>query len=708
MMPAPLQAAQYPALDPAELGAYPPVGYGSVPSVPAPCIVSGSAMRLGADITQSSASLSVDDASRLPTPPFDIQIASERITVGSVAGNVLGALTRGVASTATAHAAGRTVFELRSEYVYLVSPEPVAAIHAVAVDGVAQAGGYTAYTGQSGSEHPSWPGRAVVSFSAGPWAARQRNLASAATSSVEAAVLLASHAESPARLSRKRSRAVWASFTGSGTLTSQAYSATLKNTGATDAVIRALVKDTATDAVMAHDYVLVPASATIGLALSHDAGAWQTTLMLIHFAGGSELEVTNIKKTVTTVNPPELEQTATYSPAVDISAFRGLGIERTATLKPRGKGATWASYAADSYGSIKAQSHKVTVVNTGASAARARFVACSPSGALVAYAEFAVAAGVTVTQTLSHSGGAWDTMSEVIIQSGALRVDELVKEVTYLISGESSQDTYSCTARAVIGDTVTVDADWAVDTTGDYSGVGTLIERPDYVIRHFLARMGFAPAEIDSASFSAAGAAYAGFISGGYKFGFVINEAITPSEFLRSLARQCRSIIRHARGAWKLSPVPSAAPSALRTISSDELAGAGAMFRFERVGLEELGNSLSASYARSYCGGPSWLGCAGAADAASIARLGLIARTYEFPAIRHAATVQDVLAQQLRERASALLKVEFTVFYEHFDLGVGDTVALQNPIYNGMLFCIERIERIDAFRLRISALQWWA
>jgi hypothetical protein len=51
--------------------------------------------------------------------------------------------------------------------------------------------------------------------------------------------------------------------------------------------------------------------------------------------------------------------------------------------------------------------------------------------------------------------------------------------------------------------------------------------------------------------------------------------------------------------------------------------------------------------------------------------------------------------------------VEFAVFYEHFDLGAGDTIEIDNPLYGGRRFYIESMRRADKFRAVVKAVEWW-
>lgn len=303
-------------------------------------------------------------------------------------------------------------------------------------------------------------------------------------------------------------------------------------------------------------------------------------------------------------------------------------------------------------------------------------------------------------------------MTKLVIISGEVRVDGLKKEVSHLpAAGEAEKPLTTASARVVIGKDIAVDADWAVDEAGDYGGAGALIERPDWVMKHFIVkRMGFALADIDATSFSAAGASYASSIAGGYKFGFVINDKITPSEFLRRLARECRSTVRRRKGKWRLDYLPDAAPAPVKTISRTELAGEHAKFKFSRTPLADLANDITARFRQNYNPaekGGQWLGVSRVSDAASMAKYGAYPGEFEFRAVRRKDMADHVLAHILLERKAPLLTVEFPVFYEHFDLAAGDTVEIENPLYNGRKFYIESIRRLDKFRVVVKAVEWW-
>ncbi len=718
-MPDRLSLTGYPNLDLADAGKLPNLGYGSVEAVRTHCIAGGATALLAAGITASQTTIEVDNASRYPAAPFTIQAASERMRVTAKAGTTF-TVTRGYGSTtASAHGKGRTVFEVRTGYVYLVSPEPVKAIGQVYIDGIRQTTGCTAYTGQAGDEHPDWPGRAVVAFSADAEISRQRNLGAGKTGTrqAEAIVSAASHgdlmeeAAAPVALAVKSVQKVWAAFTGAGSITSQKYEAKVKNLNASDGVLSAVIKDISTGAVIRYEKILVPSGSTKTVTLGQDGGSWATEFALMPYGLDGSFEVQYMKKTVTVVEPPEEEDFETYSPPPALTSYRGMGIEKTPTLRPEGRVLAWASYPSASQGTIDRQTHFAEVKNPGSGEARVRLVAAEASGSCLAFSELSIAAGASGAISLTHQAGGWDAMTRLVLISGEAGVDGLRKEVSYLpAAGEAEKPLATASARVVIGKDIAVDADWAVDATGDYGGTGTLIERPDRVMKHFIVkRMGFALADIDAAAFSDAGASYASAITGGYKFGFGFGE-IKPSEFLRRLARECRSTVRYRKGKWELYCLPDAAPAAARTISKAELAGEHAKFTFGRTPVADLANDITARFKRNYNPaekGGQWLDVSRVSDGDSIAKYGAYPGEFEFRAVRRKAMADDVLAHVLKQRKAPLLVVEFPVFYEHFDLASGDTVEVENPLYNGRKFYIESIKRLDKFRAAVKALEWW-
>jgi len=131
-----------------------------------------------------------------------------------------------------------------------------------------------------------------------------------------------------------------------------------------------------------------------------------------------------------------------------------------------------------------------------------------------------------------------------------------------------------------------------------------------------------------------------------------------------------------------LDVLPDSAPPSLRTITKSELAGEGAKFVFSKTPIDGLSNDLTARFKKAYSrlGSESeWDGTAKTSDSASIAKYGSYPKDFWFEAIREQAMADNALAYILKQRKQPYLVVEFPVFYDHFDLTVGDTIELDNP-----------------------------
>jgi len=162
-----VNAATYPNADPDDIGKMLPLGWGQAKNVPFRAVEAGAISTLAADITSSATTITLSDSSRFPSSGT-VYIGSEQITYTGNSGNQLTGCTRGAnGTTAQAHSAGEGVAEKKSSYVYLMG-SAVKAVNAVYVNNVRQVSGFTAYTGQTGDEHPSYSAKAAIAFSALP------------------------------------------------------------------------------------------------------------------------------------------------------------------------------------------------------------------------------------------------------------------------------------------------------------------------------------------------------------------------------------------------------------------------------------------------------------------------------------------------------------------------------------------------------------
>ena len=229
-------------------------------------------------------------------------------------------------------------------------------------------------------------------------------------------------------------------------------------------------------------------------------------------------------------------------------------------------------------------------------------------------------------------------------------------------------------------------------------------------MKHFLVqRMGFSLSDIDAASFNAAGAFYA---SNGYKFAFIVDEKIKPSEFIQQLARECRSSLTYRAGKWYLNVIPDAAPSAIKTIASGDLAGEDGSFVFSKTPVVDIANDLTAKFKRAYtkqdASESDWLGTSKSSDSASKTKYGTYPKEYEFEFVRLQAMADSVLGHMLKQSKQPYLIVSFPVLWGHFDLNVGDTIEIDNPLYDGRKFYIEEIKRQGKGIAEVKAVEWWA
>ena len=153
----------YPNADPDDVGKMLPQVYGRAQAVPFLAVDAGRISTLVSDITATSTTLVLSDASQFPSSGT-VQVHLEQITYTGKSSNSLTGCSRGANSTsARVHGAGAGVAEVKSEYFYIIG-HAVKAISNVCVGNVRQSGNYTAYTGQSGDQHATYGAKACIKF----------------------------------------------------------------------------------------------------------------------------------------------------------------------------------------------------------------------------------------------------------------------------------------------------------------------------------------------------------------------------------------------------------------------------------------------------------------------------------------------------------------------------------------------------------------
>jgi hypothetical protein len=707
-----LSYSSYTGLDPLEQGMAANSGYGIVEDMRCHAVESGGASALSKAVSVADTVLFVDETSRWPEPPFTLQAGAEQIKVTGTSDSTI-TVDRGHNGTVKfAHPAGRMLYEVRDRYVYLVADHPAQAIARVYVDGSRQLEGYAAYTGQAGNELAGYEGRAVLVFDCSSYVGRQFNvprteaLSRAMGTEADASPLAWSSPElvdgtsstfALARGADARPTA-WVAFEHAcGSVLGQSYSVDVENPSSLGVSVAMVIRRMGVPLSMRR--FVVPAGERTNLIQWRGPGQADDELVLIPMDG--QLRVFSMTKSLTLDDSLEPEPTA-YIELPPVGLVPGTD----SRLSALGRRSLRADYPAGPQGTVRSERHYIKVTEaTGTVDARIRIIAGN-----CVFKEAVIKAGESEEISLRFEGGEWQTHGAAIVLRGEVRISSMGKRVEYYpaSTGPAREAASSSSACIVVGQEVRVDAGLAVDTDGSYLGAGTLIERPDHVIRHFLLNhMDFIGEDIDTSSFDEAGVSYASQIRGGYKLAFLlVGDASAPDVLLR-MAQESRSTVNCDKGKWELSFLPDTAPTPMKTISGGELAGEGAMFFFERMSLSELANTLVAKYGFCDGRGKAWLGVATASDSSSVVNYGEHRHELELAMIRDKATAESVLGHMLKQRATPLMTVTFPVFYEHFDLRVGDTIEIDNPLYGGHRFYIESIRRIDRFSAEIKAIEWW-
>lgn len=274
--------------------------------------------------------------------------------------------------------------------------------------------------------------------------------------------------------------------------------------------------------------------------------------------------------------------------------------------------------------------------------------------------------------------------------------------VVYTAAGETQDETQDTVRVGDIVQTFLVDrfhvlCNGAEDLTGIYGGVGTVIERPDHVLRYLLMDVnGFLSTDINLPSFNTAGSSFASAVAGGYKLAFVQEFTRDANEILRDIATQVRSIITFTRGQWQLDFLPDSAPSAVKTISESELAGEGTQFIFSRGSILDIANSIIAGYNRNndpLKGDTKWNSTYTAEDSSSITKYGTYPLELALWSIISQLTAEDVIDFKLNQLSEPGVLVEFPLFFENFDLVQGDVIDIDSDLFSGLSWIIEKWKR---------------
>ena len=381
----------------------------------------------------------------------------------------------------------------------------------------------------------------------------------------------------------------------------------------------------------------------------------------------------------------------------------------------------WQDFSATKQdGILKEQKCYASVTNTSES----RFVevnigiVAKSNNQLLAQKTYLLAPSESRNIHCFYEGGSWDDRINIYAKPYIeIQISSVYKDIDYVpdkVKKESAN--YASSAKLTIGDIVSADATLIRDdASGTYTGTpNAVITRPSHCIRHaIIERFGFSASEVDASSFSTAATKH---ISDDLLFDFaspfdLSQKDVRPSEFLKGLAKQCRSVLSWKGSKWYLDYLTDEVPAAEKTIEKEELVE-GTMFIFEKTSRNDIANHIETYYGYNYTrekiegSENEWRKELSKTDSTSIGDYG--ERKEELPlwAIEDEDTADAITTFQLSQRKNQYLIVSFTVFFEHFDLVQGDTFDIGNLLYGGTKFFIERVERQGKETKAIVGRSW--
>jgi hypothetical protein len=313
----------------------------------------------------------------------------------------------------------------------------------------------------------------------------------------------------------------------------------------------------------------------------------------------------------------------------------------------------------------------------------------------------ATTAPVTGWQRFTKIGGNWGDHIDITGVSGG-NVCEIYKEVEYTPAPTIGTKTLTpslsgnSVANMVIGDLVACDVDGYADPDGNYGGIGTLIERPDWIRKHILIiLLCFVAGDIGS-SFGTVGTIYGSQIAGGYKFAFNLPEvAIETMDLFEKMDLQSRSNMFESGGVFNLAFGATSDPTSRITFDKDNIKGS---FTFSKSEVVDIRNKLRGYYFRDYSKsgnlGDQYQKNNEKSNAISITKYGAMQEDIEFSCVGDLSTmVDDVLMWVLIEKQDLKKIVEFEAFWDANILEHCDHFIVTSNFWTGKKFKTIRLSQ---------------
>jgi len=633
-----IDTTTYPLADPDDVGKVGPIVYGTVKKVPALAIVAGALDYLDAAIDDIQTTLMLVDATEFPVTGT-IGIEAEQLTYTGKTGNQLTGLTRGVNSTIGAiHGRGAVVWEERTDFTYMVADHPIKAFTDIYAEGdntlLKITGVVTQYTGQAGSQHATWPNKAIIVI--------------------------------PSKITRDQAVDL---LVQDGIAVNDAI-AIVDTIGAVDGI-------GVSDTITVNDLLTV----TDNIGVSNPA----------HDHGSSEQSVTQYP--ISPALPTSCKNSGAWSfpapPGTVIDAVYNVDVGGGSTTLSI-LGIAMTNNAGNIFTKTGVNAAPTSVTWAGGQSFGTTVNVISRS---VRYTQAPVAATQNTAKTgaASRTGGVTKggaaTKTGTISKTGTVdRTGAVTKSGTVTMSGNSVADT-------TVADRVVIDLQgYQDDGTGTFTGTpSALIERPDHVINHFVATYG---GLTPSAFVTDAGASFA---AKGYKFAVVINEYRRLKEWLQFMAWQCRCWYRSYNSQANLLYRPDTLTSdktitaAMVRMKSDSKTTT----RIKRSPLGDLINKVTVHYDRDWEGSggteDSYRGMTEVSDATSITKYGEKEKPdlFFFDFVVDAAMALDLRDFYLTRYKDRKKLVSMDVFLDNSELEFADAITI-TPL-SSLLAEVERV-----------------
>jgi len=637
-----VEATTYPQADPDDLGKMLPQVYGRAKKVPFMAVDAGGFTFLIADISASVTTIDITDSAKLDASGT-VQISAEQITYTGNTSNQLTGCTRGVnATAATIHARGAYVAQIQSNYIYIIG-HAVKAVDVVYVGGARTASGFTAYTGQTGDAHASYPGKACIDFTVLPILARQVDFTLSDTTDVSDTIGVSDTITVVDGIIINDTAGVSDAIT------------VADNIGYTSAGSNKELYPNAYNAGSYPQQVTNPANVYDGN---------ETTYCAIDAQGNPSWTCpsTNYGTIATQYMWILIEIIANETITIQDSDGNTLG---TISITPK----AWFRFTKS--GGTWALGLKVTGIDENSST---RIYEIKK---IVEYTP-------TLTKTgAAYRGGAATATGGVARSGDATKGGAATKEGAATKTGAVTL-TGNSIADIVIGGIVACDLQgFQDDGAGTYTGTpNALIERPDHILKHILInRCGLTASEIDSTTYTAAGAYYA---TNSFVLAFAILEKPNSRFLINEIARQAKSIEIWEAGVHKLIHLP--------VDETTDKSIDGYRIDLDQIWVKytdraDIKNTLSARYNRIWSGytneTESDQGVVIATDTPSVTKYGTLqGDPFSFPYIPGATQAQAILDLTKEDLNNPRLMVEFSGGYYLTDLERGDIIEFANVTVN--------------------------